>query len=659
MSSKNTSIPKLLLWAMTALGVCTANSVCLAEQFKAPILFTYPKSGQTVRAVDSTFVLGRIPRIPAVPGSPFGYEIPPDLYINGQPVEMFSLLSGLSASFLAFLPVTPGEFVFRAELYRGDPDLTEPLATGSLMVQIPPPLISMPRDSLAIAGDYRPPGGDQVLATGDRLRVQFQATPGLWAWFSIPGLIDSVPMTEIEPQQQAYWGEAVFGAGAVPDSLMISGIYSGYYIVPESVSVIDTPVVYHIAPPGKAELVGCLFAGVDDSTRAQIMTWLGMPSSDSSLSLYSVSLNHPDYPQAFRFIDSVQTIRHDPRKGYFAIFQPSGIIAMAVGAEGDWYRLELAPGQYAWAAKESVELLPKGTMPPRTHLTVVRTYGADDRVKIEFPLSGKHPFRVIEESERKIRLILFGVTSDTDWIRYDFSDSLIAFAQWNQPSPGVYELTIETTKDIWGYDTYYIGNSFYLQLNKAPKKTRSLKGKTIVVDPGHSSDPGSIGPSGFTEAEANLGISLLLRDELRKKGATVIMTREDTSHVDLYDRPSIAKANDADLFVSVHNNALPDGVNPFTNNGVSSYYYHRHSFDLAGAIQRRLLKATGLKDFGLFHGNLAVQRPTHYPAVLLECGFMILPEQEALLKTERYRKKVAKAIRQGIEDFLRSYSDGR
>ena len=135
------------------------------------------------------------------------------------------------------------------------------------------------------------------------------------------------------------------------------------------------------------------------------------------------------------------------------------------------------------------------------------------------------------------------------------------------------------------------------------------------------------------------------------------MTREDTSHVPLYDRPSIAKAVDADLFVSVHNNALPDGVNPFTNNGTSSYYYHPHSMPLARAIHRRMIAATGLPDHGLYYGNLAVQRPTQYPAVLIECAFMIIPEQEALLKTKRYRIAVARAIADGIEEFLEGYDN--
>jgi len=191
--------------------------------------------------------------------------------------------------------------------------------------------------------------------------------------------------------------------------------------------------------------------------------------------------------------------------------------------------------------------------------------------------------------------------------------------------------------------------------NKPPEHINILKYKRIVIDPGHSPDPGAIGPTRLTESEANLNIALRLKKELERKGAIVRMTREDMSALPLYDRPKIAKAEDADLFVSIHNNALPDGINPFENNGVSTYYYHLHSINLAKAIQREIIKGTGFNNYGLYHGNLAVNRPTQYPAVLVECAFIILPEHEALLKTKTFQKKVARSIRKGIEKFLKEY----
>jgi N-acetylmuramoyl-L-alanine amidase len=344
-------------------------------------------------------------------------------------------------------------------------------------------------------------------------------------------------------------------------------------------------------------------------------------------------------------------------KGYFSIFQPEGVEALAVGAEGNWYRLKMTNTQYAWANMASVEKLPHGVLPPTSFLSSIRLYDADQYLTLEFPLAGRHPFRVYEDDRRNLRIQFFGVTSNTDWIRYDFGSDLIDLATWSQPEEGLFEFKISLTRDLWGYDSYYEGNTFFLRINKQPEKVRKLEDKRVVIDPGHSSDRGAIGPTGLTEAEANLAIALALRKELISKGAEVVMTRDDMSHVELYERPLIAKVNEADLFVSIHNNALPDGVNPFDNNGASTYYYHPHSIDLARAIHKEMLKETKLRDFGLYHGNLAVNRPTQYPAVLVECAFMIIPEQEALLKTEKFHKKVAKAITKGIENFLKGFED--
>jgi N-acetylmuramoyl-L-alanine amidase len=576
------------------------------------IQIVYPKPGQAIGAVDSTFIFG------SVNGD---FDLNKDLLeINGQIVPVHS-----NRGFLAYQPIAPGPFEFRVRAWR---PTTLPLVTDSLErnqllaesvvgVLVPIPRRSLPDDTLAIVGDYNPPSGDIALSTGDFLPVMFQGSPGMHAWFSIPGVIDSVPMSEVEPRQQPYWGESVFGAGAVPDSVMIHGIYSGFYAVPESVSVLDDSIIYHLAtPPHK--YIRPLASTSPDSTEDRLVKLLGLPQEITSRAGYRIGLNHRDYPFTVRFLDSVQILRHGPRLGYFSIAQPQGAEALVVGREGDWYRLKLSRTQFAWADRNAVMTLPPGTLPAQSRPTSLRTYSHPDHVLVEIGLSGKHAFRIIEGDSRTIRLQLFGVTSNTDWIRYDFTDPLIELATWSQPEDGLYELTLRLSQDVWGYDPHYKGNTFYLRLNRPPERTRQIRGKTIVLDPGHASDPGAIGPTGLTEAEANLGIALALRTELEKRGAKVVMTRTGMSHVDLYDRPVIAKMADADLFVSIHNNALPDGVNPFVNHGVSTYYYHPHSLGLARSIHTRLLKTTGMPDFGFYHGNLAVARPTQYPAVLVE-----------------------------------------
>jgi N-acetylmuramoyl-L-alanine amidase len=181
-----------------------------------------------------------------------------------------------------------------------------------------------------------------------------------------------------------------------------------------------------------------------------------------------------------------------------------------------------------------------------------------------------------------------------------------------------------------------------------------LKGLKIVVDPGHSPDSGARGPTGLDEKDVNLQVAVELARQLDDAGAEVILTRlgEAPEGATLNDRTNLAAREEADLLVSVHHNALPDGVNPFRNNGSSTYYYQPQSLPLARAIQAELLKRLGLPDFGVAFGNLALARPTAMPAVLVEAAFMMIPEQEALLRTEDFREREATAIRKGIERFL-------
>ena len=622
-----------------------ANPKDFSYPFSSLIDIIYPKDLQVVRAVDSMFILGNV-------GRGFKY-----LKINGTITTIHE-----GGGFLAYIPVKPGEFKIHLEL----PDFTvyswmsmpapQPKdMVKEITVQIPEPLTPIPFDSLTIKRELDTPSGFLNLNSGDRLQVSFQGTPACVASFSIPGIADNIPMAETSPRSQPYWGESVFGVGAVPDSLLLKGIYTGYYEIPYGIKADSINVEYKLAYPS----IESIRKGLLDSMYTSVQTILQVLEHQNDTatfsSSYKFSINNDEFPFSVIFTDSIQTLRHGPRKGYFSIFQPKGVEAFVTSSEGDWYIAELTKNHKAYINKNSVEKLPQGILPPHSYLSVIRCKGSDDNVKLEFPLSGKHPFKITELDRRTIKIQLYGVTTDTDWIRYDFSDKLIDYASWDQPEDNLYEFTIHLTKDVWGYDSYYEGNTFFFQLNKAPNKVKELKGKTIVIDPGHASDKGSIGPTGYTEAEANLGIALALEKELESKGVHVVMTRRDMTNVDLYDRPVIANAVDADLFISIHNNALPDGVNPFVNNGSSTYYYHTHSINLAKAIQNRLPDATKLNDYGLYHGNLAVTRPTQYPAILIENAFMIIPEQEALLKSDDFRKEVAKGITKGIEDFLKEY----
>jgi len=140
---------------------------------------------------------------------------------------------------------------------------------------------------------------------------------------------------------------------------------------------------------------------------------------------------------------------------------------------------------------------------------------------------------------------------------------------------------------------------------------------------------------------------------LRARGATPITTRESLAAVGLTERGVTARRVNAHAFVSIHLNALPDGVNPFTANGTSTLFFNQSSEALARPVQRALMARFGLRDLGVHYQNLAVARPSWYPGVLTEGLFLMMPEQEAAMRDAGFQRKYAEAILEGLEAYFR------
>jgi N-acetylmuramoyl-L-alanine amidase len=166
---------------------------------------------------------------------------------------------------------------------------------------------------------------------------------------------------------------------------------------------------------------------------------------------------------------------------------------------------------------------------------------------------------------------------------------------------------------------------------------------------------GATGPLGTKEMDANYAIAEAVAERIRRDGAVVLVTRSGPDHeLGLAERPRMAVDRGADLFVSLHNNALPDGTNPFAKpRGFTIFYYHPQSLELARNVHRGFRVRVPLPDEGLQWGNLAVARLTAMPAILVENAYVILPEQEALLNDPRFRAKLADAVADGLRETMR------
>lgn len=223
--------------------------------------------------------------------------------------------------------------------------------------------------------------------------------------------------------------------------------------------------------------------------------------------------------------------------------------------------------------------------------------------------------------------------------------------------------------------------------------------RRVVIDPGHGgSDPGCVGKKGLKEKDVVLQVSLLLKKLLSaRKDLEVILTRETDISMSLDDRPVIANQKQADLFISIHANALPNtkfsGVETFylnfsrdpkvneiaarenatstKNIGEMTDIIRKivrnskivESKELAKKIQSHLVKRlsqkySGINSLGVKGGPLWVLIGGEMPSVLVEISYLSNPRDETRLRSPQYLQDVAQGIYNGILEYIHSLGKG-
>lgn len=342
---------------------------------------------------------------------------------------------------------------------------------------------------------------------------------------------------------------------------------------------------------------------------------------------------------------------------------PNGTHATVDGRLGGMWRIRLAPELEAWVSDEDLRLLPAETPPPTSRVGDLRFEVRNDRLIMTTWLANAVPYEVREPDARTIELILYGVTGLTDRIAEGAGGRLIERIEWSQLPGDRYRLRIRLVERVWGHRGSWVGTPaggaiFTFEIRRAPEvdPANPLRGRKIAIDPGHPG-AGAHGPTGYYEGDANLAIGRILARLVREAGAEPVLIRDDTLPIGLYERTEAAKEASAELFVSIHNNALPDGVQPIGREGTSTYHYHPHSHDLAVAVQEGMLETMLLRDLGVYWGDLAVTRMSWMPSVLAEGAFMMIPSHEAALKAPEFQERYARGVLRGIESFLRQVAE--
>lgn len=178
----------------------------------------------------------------------------------------------------------------------------------------------------------------------------------------------------------------------------------------------------------------------------------------------------------------------------------------------------------------------------------------------------------------------------------------------------------------------------------------------IVIDAGHGgTDPGTMSANGIYEKDINLAIAKKIAASLSKAHYKVIMVRQDDSTFSLEQRYALANNQQADLFISVHANAIENNADV---SGMQVLYYPdttQYNAELAQQMLTSLLQATSANDKGaIARPDLAVLRGTTMKSLLIETGFMTNEQEAEKLLQTTYQQKIATAVTKAVDGYVQT-----
>ena len=186
--------------------------------------------------------------------------------------------------------------------------------------------------------------------------------------------------------------------------------------------------------------------------------------------------------------------------------------------------------------------------------------------------------------------------------------------------------------------------------NNQTATEKYLSGKTIVIDAGHGGrDSGTIGISGTQEKGLTLTVAKQLQNALSAAGANVVMTRKTDTYVSLANRVYLSSRHKADAFISVHF----DSINDSSIRGLTTYYYHSNSKQLANKVHESTVSSTGMKNRNARYGNYYVLRENSRPSILMELGYLSNRSDEAFVKTASFQSNAVKGIVTGLANYFK------
>lgn len=170
----------------------------------------------------------------------------------------------------------------------------------------------------------------------------------------------------------------------------------------------------------------------------------------------------------------------------------------------------------------------------------------------------------------------------------------------------------------------------------------------VFIDPGHGGKDNGSYYNGYLEDNLNLQISKKLASKLTNEGINVEISRNDDTYLPLRKRVFMSNNSDADLFISIHQNASLNR----NANGIETYYLKNDSKSLASIIHQNVIDSTNANNRKVKIGNFQVLRDNKKPSILLECGFISNPAERYKLNTSDYQEKLVNGVVNGVKEYL-------
>ncbi|MDG5470914.1 SH3 domain-containing protein [Jeotgalibacillus sp. ET6] len=306
---------------------------------------------------------------------------------------------------------------------------------------------------------------------------------------------------------------------------------------------------------------------------------------------------------------------------------------------GDWFKITLPSGEEGWIASWYTE--PGGTITSMDAST-------EEGSPLTVLYNGSNVRSMPSVQSEVVARVNSGeqfkaVSQNEDWFEIELDDGTAGFiANWivSSEEASAENTAEEKPEEVVEEDT---------QEDVPDPPAASIEEATIIIDAGHGGrDSGAVGASGSYEKSLTLRTAEILYHKLSSTGANVIMTRQDDRYIDLHTRVASSQQNDADLFISIHYDAIDDR----SIRGFTTYYYGDMDHPFAQSVHAGLQDQLNLRDRGVHFGNYLVLRENSIPAILLELGYLSNPSEEAVINNDQFREIAATGIYNGVVDYF-------